>query len=144
MRFDQPAQHRPVFIPLCLLGPHKVLQGEDVERKPVGQANRGSSPPERGKGPDAPQPGHDVHTHPHKVRMKAPKMNGVSPPQVSKLKRGYGDYLRLEFGQRTTQSRQVRRVGENDQVRIATKLRRAVQDAGLTAHEQGADAMFAD
>ena len=76
--------------------------------------------------------------------MKAPKMNGVSPPQVSKLKRGYGDYFRLELGQRTTQSRQVRRVGENDQVRIATKLRRAVQDAGLTAHEQGADAMFAD
>lgn len=76
--------------------------------------------------------------------MKALKMNGVPPPQVLQLIRRYGDHFGMQFRQRATQSRQVSRVGKNDQFRIATKLRRAVQDAGLTAHEQVADAMFAD
>ena len=53
-------------------------------------------------------------------------MNRVSRLQVSQLRRRDGDYLRLEFSQCPTKPRQVHRLGDNDQVRIATKLRRAV------------------
>ncbi len=53
-------------------------------------------------------------------------MNDVSPPQVPDLERRHSDDLSVQFRQRLTQSRQVARVGENDQVRIAAKLRRAV------------------
>ena len=45
---------------------------------------------------------------------------------IENLERRDGDDLSLQFGQRPAQSRQVARVGENDQVRIAAKLRRAV------------------
>jgi hypothetical protein len=68
----------------------------------------------------------------------ASKMNGVPPQEVLGRKRGNGDHLAAQLLDGTSDPREVLLVGKDREIGIATKLRRAVEHASLTAHQQGA------
>ena len=75
--------------------------------------------------------------------MLAAKMDGVAAPEIFQFKRRDGDGFGLQVRQRLPQPREIGRVGEDGEVRVAAKLGRAVEHARLSAHEQGADAVRA-
>ncbi len=64
------------------------------------------------------------------------KMHGVSAVQKLRVKCGYGNARCFQLGQRTAQTIKIACFCQNDDVAIAAKLRRAVQHASLTAHQQ--------
>ena len=74
--------------------------------------------------------------------MPAAEMHRMAPAEVFQPERRDRNELGLELGERGAQSREVGGVGENGQVCIAAKLGCAVEHAGLTAHEEGADAVL--
>ena len=73
--------------------------------------------------------------------MSTAEMNGVSALQVAQLERrdryGFG----LQFIQGRLQSEEIRRISQQYNVRIATELSSAVQDAGLSAHQECANVL---
>lgn len=50
--------------------------------------------------------------------------------------RRHRDDFSLKFAERALKSNQIRGVGENSEIRVATKLRRAVKHARLSTHQQ--------
>src|SRR5665647_2052408 len=67
----------------------------------------------------------------------------MAAPEKFNFKRRHSDGFSLQFRQRPPEPREIRRVGEDDEIRVAAKLGRAVKHARLSAHEQGADAVRA-
>lgn len=76
--------------------------------------------------------------------MVAAEMNGVSRVKVDRIKGRHGDGFGLKFVERGTETGKIFRVREDREICVAAKLGRAVEHAGLAAHEQGADLVPAD
>lgn len=70
-------------------------------------------------------------------------MNGVPALEVLRLEGRHRQNVCLEGGQRGLEALQILRLGEDRDVGIAAKLRGAVEDSCLAAHEQVADAVLA-
>jgi hypothetical protein len=70
------------------------------------------------------------------------EMDGVAAAEIFDANGGTA-MVRLRIRKRFAQTREVRGVGEDGEVRVAAKLGRAVKHARLSAHEQGADAVRA-
>ena len=71
-------------------------------------------------------------------------MHGVTAAQVGFLEIGHGDSFGLQLVERRREMAEVRRVRQDHDIDVATKLRRAVEHARLAAHEQRAHAMLLD
>jgi len=70
-------------------------------------------------------------------------MDGVAFAQKFQLAGRNGDGFGEKFVQCFSETREVRRVSQDGEIRVAAKFGRAVKHARLSAHEQGADAMRA-
>src|SRR5882672_5714969 len=75
--------------------------------------------------------------------MLATKMDGVASTKIFQFEWRNGDGFGLKLSHRFPQTREVGGVCENGEIGIAAKLGRAVKYAGLSAHEQGANAVRA-
>lgn len=75
--------------------------------------------------------------------MMATEVNGETSLEVLATKRGDGDTFRLELFQRFEKAFERLVALLEQEVDVAAKLRRAVQYARLTAHEQRSDATLA-
>jgi hypothetical protein len=73
--------------------------------------------------------------------MLTAKMNGVAFAKVFQLERRNSDGSGLEFGESFPETSKIGGVGKNCQIGVAAKLGCAVKHAGLTAHEQSANAV---
>jgi hypothetical protein len=144
VRFHQPAYHRPVLVALRPLRANEIRKRQNVNGEPVGQADGCATAPKDRERVDSPEGRHDIDAHPRNVRVMAAKLNGVSAPEVPDAKGWYRDHFGVECGERPTQSGQIRRVSEDDEIGIAAKLRRAVQHARLSAHEERPHSMLAN
>jgi hypothetical protein len=71
-------------------------------------------------------------------------VDGVAPLQVLDLEGRHGDVFRAQVGQGGVQAREVVARGEDGEIGVAAKLRCAVQDAGLTPHQEALDLALAD
>src|SRR5437870_650977 len=66
-------------------------------------------------------------------------MNCMTAPQIIEFKGRNGNAVGLQIAERGAQEFKILWLGEDSEVRVAAKLRRAVKHAGLPAHQQGAD-----
>ena len=144
MGFNQTANHRPVFIPLSFLCLDQIGQGEEMAAGAVRKFNGGSPGPKFGEGIDAAHPGHDIHAHARCIGMVATEMDSVAATKEHRIEGWNSDDFGLEILECCLQTDEISGVGEDDEIGIAAKFRRAVKHAGLTAHEQGADAVLLD
>src|SRR5207249_887212 len=101
--------------------------------------DRGAAFPEREKWVNTAQLRHHVHAHVGGVGMMAAEMDGVSAFEKFGGEGRHGDALGLKFLKRSGEAPEIFRVGEDEEVGVATKLRCAVKHAGLAAHQQGTD-----
>jgi hypothetical protein len=74
--------------------------------------------------------------------MMATEMNRVSPQKVLPLKGRDGNDLGPECLHRLSQAFEIFWLGEDGEIGIAAKLRRALEHAGLAAHEEAVHAML--
>ena len=138
VRLEQAAQHRPVLVALRLLGLDQVGQRHHLASSAVRQLEGVASGPEPRERVHSPHPGHDVDAHARSVRVLAAKVNGVPPPEVASIERGHRDDLGAEVGEGFSQAREVCRASEDGEIGVAAELGGAVQDAGLSSHQQRA------
>ena len=135
--------NRPILVPLGLLRRDEIGEREHVDLHRRARASRQrqcrTPAPEGVKGGDAPHPGHEVYAEARNVRLPATEVHGVPALEVPRLERRHGDDARLEIGHRVAQALQVPGIGDDRQIGDAAKLRSAVQDAGLAAHQQRAN-----
>ena len=140
MSRDEQFDHGPVFAPLRLLGLHEIRNAEQVILDAIVVHERRPAVPQRGELRHRPEAGHDVHPEPFRPGCTAPKVNRMSPGQGCRVERRHGDLVCLQLGQSRLETGEVLRVGQHQKIDVLANLRRAVEDAGLPAHEQGPDA----
>lgn len=80
---------------------------------------------------------HDVNPDVLRLGMLAAKVNRMTAQQAIRPKRRRRNAVRVQFPHCAFEALKVRRLGQNGKIHIAAKFGRAVQDAGLTAHQQG-------
>lgn len=131
--------HRPVLVALGLLGPDEVGQRHEIAREPVGQGDRRAARPQGRERRHATHPGHDVDAHVKGLRMPAAEMHGVAPPQMLEPEGRDGNDPCLQIRKGAAEAGEIASVGEDDEVGVSAKLRRAVEYARLSPHEEGAD-----
>jgi hypothetical protein len=131
--FEQPADHGPIPVTLCLLGLNEIGQREQGDLVAV-DVQRGPARPEFREGRHTAQDGHEIHPNP--VGASAPEAHGMAAIEEGLLEWRHGHLLAAQVGESGAESGQVGGVGNHGEVDVAAKLRRAVRDARLAAHEQ--------
>ena len=131
--------HRPVLVALRLLGSDEVGQGHEIAREPVRQGDRRAASPQGRERRHATHPGHDVDAHVKGVRMPAAEMYGVAPLQMLEPEGRDGNDPCRQIRHGAAEAGEIASVGEDDEVSVSAKLRRAVENARLPSHEEGAD-----
>ena len=63
-------------------------------------------------------------------------MNGMARQQMSPIKARHGNQFRSQLVQCGLKAREILRVGQNREIGVPAKLGRAVEHAGLPAHQQ--------
>ena len=133
------SDHRPVPVALRLLGSDEVGQRQEIAREPVGQGDCRAASPQGRERRHATHSGHDIDAHVKGVRMPAAEVHGVAPPQMLEPEGRDGDDRCLQIRQGAAEAGEIASVGEDDEVGVSAKLRRAVEHARLSSHEEGAD-----
>lgn len=144
VRLEQAADHGPILVALGLLRGDEILDAEHRGDAPVRQRDLGSPFPELWKVGDVPHLRHDVDAHARGVPVTAAEVHGVSAEEEIGREWRHGDDLRVEFRQCGGEPLEVRGLREDGEVRIAAKLRRAVEHAGLPARQERLHALRLD
>src|ERR1017187_351401 len=136
MAFNQGINHWPVLLALGFLRLDQVFHGKEFEGLPVLVSDRRPSGPEHFKFRESPQTSHHVHAQSVGPAALTSEMRRVAARQQLRIELWHGDPLGIEFAQRGQEPGEVLLRGQQRQVHIFAKLRRAVQHAGLAAHKQ--------
>ena len=139
VRIDEPPDHGPVFVALCLLGLHQVLDAKQFIDDSFGVLNGGSASPERFEIVTAPHLRHHVKSDTGGVTVLATEVDRVPAIQVAPIGRWNCNAVGLQFIECRREAIQVRFVGDDHNVTVSAKLGRAVEYACLPAHKQVPD-----
>ena len=143
VRLDQPCDHRPILVALGFLRGDEVGERQDIDgfRRCL---ERGSPVPKRLEIRQPAELCHHVETDARRVGYLAPEVDGVASQQKASLEGRNGNYPRLEIIDRRLQPGEIGGIRHHEDVGVAAKLRPAVQDARLAAHQQRAHAIPPD
>jgi hypothetical protein len=141
MNGDQQLDHGPVLAALGFLGVHQIRHAEQVEYDAVWIGEDRPPFPQHPKVGQVAQTGHDVHAQFLDAGSRAPEMDRVAAPQQSGIEGRHANAPGGQHVERPSEPGEVARVGEQDDVHVLANLRRALEDAGLPAHEQRLDAI---
>ncbi len=142
VHLDQPPDHRPVFIALGFLCLDQLDQGQDVDEPDAAHPYAPTPPPQRVEGIATVQHRHDVDVNPLQVRIVDSKLASVAAQEDVPAEGGEKQGLGVELIEGAAKSGKVGLTGEDGEIDIAAELDGPVHDAGLTAHQQGADPML--
>ncbi len=141
MNRDQKLDDWPILAPLSFFGMNQVRDAEEVIFQIGLIDKRRATFPHRGKVGRGPQPAHDIHPEPLHAAGIASEVDRMPTIKHRSAEWRHRNSPPLKLLNRSFKANKIVRFGQNQDIDVLANLRRAVEDAGLPAHEQGPDAM---